>query len=352
MKYLLIDGNNLAIRSAFANAELRNADGVSTSVHYGVFQSLINLKTKYPDYQVLIVWDGKSKRRKEEAQAGIDQGLIRSGYKANRVKDEQPQPLLDFYEQAPFLKKGIEQAGIPQMRLLDFEADDLIASFCKKLRDENEIVVVTSDKDYYQILHDNVIIFDGMKLKEINRKDWEEKYGIKPPQHIDCGALGGDTGDNIFGVPGWGEKTSLKAIQKHQTWENVLKSLHVKFDSLREEYPDVTGDEFKELESIETKSGKQKYPEIKEDFSFTGVALAFENKKWKPKADMKSGLKNNLLALMFEDRVKLAYSLKKMDDEIADLPEIKSTEFNEEKVVEYFNYYNIESLMDSIDLLK
>ena len=54
MKYLLIDGNNLAIRAAFANEQLKNQDGIPTGVHYGVFQSLINLKNSYSDYQSLL----------------------------------------------------------------------------------------------------------------------------------------------------------------------------------------------------------------------------------------------------------------------------------------------------------
>jgi len=110
MKYLLIDGNNLAIRSAFANEELSNQDGIPTGVHYGVFNSLMLLKEKFPYHQFLVVWDGKSKRRMEESQEGVKQGLIKSAYKENRKTkegEETPKPLLDFYSQAPYLKRGI-----------------------------------------------------------------------------------------------------------------------------------------------------------------------------------------------------------------------------------------------------
>ena len=116
MKYLLIDGNNLAIRSAFANEELSAQSGIPTGVHYGMFQSLIYLREKFPEHKMLVVWDGKSKRRMDESTEAVENGLIKSVYKANRKKDEPPQPLLDFYEQAPFLKRGIEQTGIPQIR--------------------------------------------------------------------------------------------------------------------------------------------------------------------------------------------------------------------------------------------
>jgi len=346
MKYLLIDGNNLAIRSAFANSELKNRDGISTSIHYGVFQSLINLKQKYLNYQMLLVWDGKSKRRIKEALEGVEQGIIKSGYKANRVKDVQPQPLLDFREQAPYLKKGIEQAGIPQIRLYDFEADDVIASYCFKLKSgNNEIIAMTSDKDYYQLLDTNVDIWDGMKCKLTTKTEWESENKITPSQYVDCGALMGDVGDNIFGIPGWGDKGAFKAIRKHGSWENVMVDFHKNFDSIRQKFPDLNEDEneFKKLENIKTKSGKQKYPEIKIDMPFTGVTLAVENKQ------IKTIPKTTLMALMMEKRVKLAYSLKKMDI-IEDLPDIQDLIINKDRLIEYFDYYDIKSFSDYIEV--
>jgi len=345
MKYLLIDANNLAIRAAFANSELQNSDGVSTGVHYGVFQSLLNLKVRYNDYQFLMVWDGKSKRRIKEAAAGVEDGLIRSGYKENRRKDEQPQELLDFYEQAPYLQKAIEQAGIPQIRLLDYEADDVIASYTMLLRDDSEIILVTTDKDYYQLLHENVSLWDGMKLKETFLNDWEKEFGISPEAHVHCGALGGDTGDNIHGIPGWGDTTSLKAIQKHGTWQAVLKNFDEQLSQMRSQFPDLNEVEFNRLQNIKTKSGKFKYPEITIDMPYTGVTLAVEDKK------TKAIPKTTLMALMFAKRVALAYSLKKMDDCIEPLPEIKNEKFNEGKLIEYFDYFDIESLKNEISLL-
>ena len=150
---------------------------------------------------------------------------------------------------------------------------------------------------------------------------------------------------------GWGEKIALKAIQEYGSWENVFENLHKKFDFLREKYPDLN-DNFKELEKITTDSGKQKYPDLTKNLPFAGVMLAFEKGEWKPDAKFKKGLKNNLLALAFEERVRLAYSLKKMDDLIENLPEIKNEKFNREKLLEYFNYYDIKTLQDEIGILE
>lgn len=362
MNYLLIDGNNLAIRSAFANEALQSSQGVPTGVHYGFFQSLIYFRHSFPDHQFLIAWDGKSKRRVVEAEEGVEKGIIKSGYKANRKDGEQRQPLLDFYAQAPYLKRAIEQTGIPQIRLPEFEADDVIASYCDKLSLEADttIVTLTSDKDYYQLLKDNVRMYDGMKQEATTEESFIETYGISPPQHVDCGALMGDTGDNIHGIPGWGEKGALKAIRKHGTWQALYKTLHEEYDSIREEHPDLKGEEFEKLANLRTpkedekfynqEAWKGKYPEITERMPFTGVALAFEEKRWKPKKT--SGVKLNLMALIFEERVELAYSLKKMDLDIPNLPDIKQGNCDEQKLLEYFDYYEMESLIEELEAFK
>ena len=337
MKYLMIDGNNLAIRSAFANENLRNSENIPTGVHFGFFQSLINLKKSYPNYQFLICWDGKSKRRMIESESAVKNGLIKSAYKENRKKKDQPQPILDFYKQAPYLQKGIAQTGIPQIRLDEFETDDVIASYCKKLSGD-EIIAVTSDADYYQILTDNVSVFDGMKQQLHTRQSFMDEYKIEPYQHVDVGALMGDDGDNIFGITGWGDKTALEAIVEHGNYSNLYKYLHNLYDGLRVKFPDLDESNLNKLSDIKTKSGKQKYPEVTINNPFTGVSLAVEEK------NTGNISKSILMALMFEERVKLAYSLKKMDDNIENLPDIVNENMNKDRLFEYFDYYDIQSL--------
>jgi 5'-3' exonuclease len=345
MKYLLIDGNNFAIRNAFANEGLETSDGIPSGVHFGVFQSLIGVKRSYPEHIVLFCWDGRSKRRMAETTAAVESGMITSVYKANRPKDDLPKPLKDFFEQSKYLKKGLETAGIPQIRLKDFEADDVVASYCTLLRDDHEVVCVTNDKDYYQLLHENVTMskWSGGDETVITKESFMEEFGITPDQHVEVGALMGDTGDNIFGIPGWGEKTALKAIQQLGNWQNVLNQYKKDLGDLRDQYPDLkdSPDEFKRLKDIKTKTEKDKYPEITIDMPYTGVTLAVEDKK------IKAIKKTVLLALMHEERVGLAYSLKKMDCEIPDLPSIPNdSESNESRLREYFEFYEIKEIAE------
>ncbi len=353
MKYLLIDGNNLGCRCAFNKSQLKNSEGISTTVHYGFMQSLMNYKEIFKDYQFLISWDGKSQRRVAESKAGVAKGLIKSGYKENREKEDIPQELKDFYQQAPFLKRALDQTGIPQIRMSDQETDDIIHTYCRLLGKDNEIVCVTGDEDFYQLLDDKVSIYNGGKQKIITKDDFIKEYEITPEQWVDVGALTGDSGDNIFGVYGVGEKTAIKLIKDHGTYKKVLDYLHSQLDPLRVQYPDIKDQaEFNRLAEIRgdltqpvSKSNKLKYPEITINTPFTGVALALEDKK------IKKLTKTDLMILMFEERVELAYSLKKMDI-IPDLPKIKQGEFNRERLVEYFNYYDIQTLKTGLDLFK
>jgi 5'-3' exonuclease len=351
VKYLIIDGNNLAIRCAFANQELKNTEGISTGVHFGFFQSLISLKQKFGNYKFLIAWDGKSARRVEEANKAVALGIIPDGYKENRKKDEIPVPLQDFYDQAPYLQRAIGQTGIPQIRLSNFEADDVIYSYCHKLKQdkENDIIVVTSDSDYIQLLDDNVRLWDGMKQAETTKDSWEKENGVVVGQYVEIGALCGDDSDNIYNAPGWGEATALKAIQTYKTHNDTIEAYRAKYAPFRVKYPDLTQEEadVKKLETLvtlKTKAGKVKYPFIKWNSPYAGVLLAMEE-------GVKGIVKNEVILLMFEERVKLAHSLKKMDI-VPDLPEIVSGEFNKEKLLEYFGYYGINSLRATIDLLK
>lgn len=351
MKYILIDGNNLAVRAAFANEGLKSEDGLPTGVHYGVFQSLINLKQRFPEHEMLIVWDGKSKRRMLESSSAVESGLIPEAYKENRKKDELPQPLQDFYKQAPYLQKGIGQTGIPQIRLFEFEADDVIASYVKLLKEASEdVVMVTSDKDYYQLLDSNVRLWDGMKMAEVLYDNWKTEWCIEPYQWVEVGALMGDNGDNIFGVPGWGEKTAVKAIKKYGDLDKVLQAYKDKYKSARDKYPDLNTrdngeDLFKYLKEKKSEKDRLIYPQISLDMPYTGVLLAFDQNFIK-------GSKTEIMSLLFEERIKLALSLKRMDDDINDLPEFTKGEMNADKLSEYFEFFDIKTLESAISLFE
>ena len=337
-KYLLIDGNNLAVRAAFANKNLRDQNGVATGLHYGFFKSLVSLKKQFVDYFFVICWDSKSKKRIELSSSFVEKKIIKSAYKANREINKTKPEFIELHEQLPFLKDAVDHFGIPQVRLEGCEADDIIAAYCKKLRIDNEIVVVTTDHDYYQMLHENVSLWDGLHQKTITKKSFEEEYKITPEQWVDVGTLMGDDGDNIFGIPSWGEKTALEEVQKHGSYKKVLEYYQNQHRELDSQFPVV--ESMLDMESLKlqtTKSGKPKYSDLYYGMPFSGAALAIEQKKIKPIPQ------KALLLLMYQERLDLAYDLKKSYDEIENLPIHSAGEqsMNVDGLREYFNKYSI-----------
>ena len=149
-------------------------------------------------------------------------------------------------------------------------------------------------------------------------------------------------------------ESALKEIKKYGTWQKTIEAYKDKYADSRKSFPDLKEpllikdnynpvSIFGELKNKKSEKGKIVYPEISFDMSYTGVLNAFDKDLLKIK-----GVKSEIMALMFENRVRLAYSLKKMDDNIPNLPEIKKLQLNKERVLEYFRYYDITTLDESI----
>ena len=107
--------------------------------------------------------------------------------------------------------------------MVNYEADDLIATYAKKITEAGaKVTVISSDKDLMQLVSDKIRLFDPMKSKVIGEKEVIEKFGVKPNQVIDVQSLAGDSSDNVPGVPGIGVKTAAELINKYKNLENLL----------------------------------------------------------------------------------------------------------------------------------
>ena len=160
----------------------------------------------------------------------------------------------------------------------------------------------------------------------------------------------GDNGDNIFGIPGWGEKTAIKALKKHGSLDKVLEAYKAKYEDARKAHSDLNTREdgkdlFKYLYEKKSKKDRFVYPDISFDMPYTGVLLAFDQ-------GFVTGSKSEIMALLFESRVKLAYSLKKMDDDIPELPEFSKGVMNTDKLGEYFDFFDIRTLETAMSLFE
>ena len=147
---------------------------------------------------------------------------IYSDYKANRA--EAPEDLAPQFE---YIRKSVQAFNLPSVELLNYEADDLIATYVEKiLKKGAKVTIVSSDKDLMQLYKKNVRIYDPMKNKFISEDDVFKKFGVNSNKVIDVQALAGDSSDNVPGVPGIGVKTAAELINKYGNLEKLLQSAH------------------------------------------------------------------------------------------------------------------------------
>jgi DNA polymerase-1 len=222
-KLFLIDISSFIFRAFYAIRPLTSPSGLPTNAVYGVISMLIKLlKEEKPEY-VAVCYDRKEPSFRKE---------ISEDYKANRA--EMPE---DLVPQMAVIKKVIELIGIPAVESPGYEADDIIGTLAKVGRKKFgvDVVVVSGDKDFGQIVEDRVTLIDTMKDTRIGPDDVVKKWGVRPDQFIDYQALMGDSSDNIPGVPGIGPKGAVTLLSEYQTLDGIYQNLDsIKSKSLKE----------------------------------------------------------------------------------------------------------------------
>ena len=212
----LIDGNSLAYRAFFALPEsIATSTGVPTNAIFGFASMLVKILTDYGPKATVVVWDAGYTGRKE----------IYPEYKAQR--STRPDLLK---EQWPHLEPLVEAFGYRNLAVAGYEADDVIASIVEKATSADPpvpVMVVTGDRDAYQLVHDGVRIMTTSRgitdTRVYDREGVIDRYGIPPELVPDFIGLKGDTSDNIPGVPGIGDKTAAELLQRFGSLEGVLE---------------------------------------------------------------------------------------------------------------------------------
>tara|TARA_A100001011_G_scaffold112755_1_gene119336 strand:+ start:19350 stop:22115 length:2766 start_codon:yes stop_codon:yes gene_type:complete len=215
--YYLVDGSGYIFRAYYALPPLsRKSDGLPTGAVSGFCSMLFKLledarsdDSKHKPTHFAVIFDSARKNFRNE---------IYSEYKANRT--EAPEDLAPQFE---YIRKSVEAFNLPSIELLNYEADDLIATYAKKINEAGaKVTVISSDKDLMQLVSKNIRLYDPMKSRVIGEKEVLEKFGVKPSQVIDVQSLAGDSSDNVPGVPGIGIKTAAELINKYKNLENLL----------------------------------------------------------------------------------------------------------------------------------
>ena len=211
-KLFLIDGSAYIYRAFHAIRSLSNSRGMPTNAVFGFTRMLLKLiQDRQPEYAVML-FDAKGPTFRHERYPQ---------YKANRP----PMPD-DLALQLPYIKQVTEGFNLPMMELAGYEADDLIGTLARLAADAGfEVVMITGDKDFVQLITDRTTIWDPMKDEVLDHRSVKEKFGLQPQQMVDVMGLCGDATDNIPGVPGIGLKTALALIQQFGSMDRLYDRL-------------------------------------------------------------------------------------------------------------------------------
>jgi len=216
--FYLIDGSGYIFRAYYALPPLsRKSDGLPTGAVSGFCSMLFKLledsradDSIHKPTHFAVIFDSARKNFRND---------IYTEYKANRA--EAPDDLAPQFE---YIRKSVKAFNLPSIELLNYEADDLIATYAKQITKAGaKVTVISSDKDLMQLVSNKIRLYDPMKSKVIGEKEVVEKFGVKPSQVIDVQSLAGDPSDNIPGVPGIGVKTAAELINKYKNLDTLLK---------------------------------------------------------------------------------------------------------------------------------
>ncbi len=224
----LIDAYAMIFRGYFAfikNPRI-TTKGINTSAIFGFTNSLIELIKRDRPTHLAVVFDvGRTNVRHDDY----------ADYKANRL--DTPEPILLA---KPFINDILKAMHIPILGVEGYEADDIIGTIaCKAEKQGYNVFMVTPDKDFAQLVTDNIKIYKpsmkGSDIEILGVEEIKAKYEINDPkQIIDYLGMMGDAVDNIPGLDGVGDKTARKFIQEFGSMENLLANTHLLKGKMKE----------------------------------------------------------------------------------------------------------------------
>lgn len=227
-KLIAIDGNSLMYRAFYAIKEMSTRDGKATNALHGFLSMLLKLAAENPDYMA-VAFDVRGKTFRHDSF---------SEYKATR----KPMPD-ELAEQMQAIKPILRAMNICICECPGFEGDDVLGTL-SRIAEKNgtATLIVTGDRDALQLINGHTHVLMTRKgitdTTEFDEAALLEQYGVTPSGIIDLKGLMGDSSDNIPGIPGVGEKTALKLINKYGSLESVLEHCDDEKGALRQKLND------------------------------------------------------------------------------------------------------------------
>ncbi|MGY3815536.1 DNA polymerase I [Globicatella sulfidifaciens] len=215
-KIVLIDGSSLAFRAFYSILDLerfKNRSGLHTNALYSFNRMLDNVLQQFEPTHVLVAFDKSERTFRTEKYAE---------YKGGRQKTPS-----EFKEQMPYFRVLLDAYGIKHYDVLGYEADDIIGTLSNQADEDDQVVVISGDKDLIQLASENTTVYVTRRgvsdLEPYTPAVIREKYDITPEQIIDMKGLMGDSSDNYPGITRIGEKTALKLLHQFGTVEAMYE---------------------------------------------------------------------------------------------------------------------------------
>lgn len=226
--HLLVDGNSLTYRAFFAlPTDMATASGQVTNAVFGFTSMLAYVLDEQKPEGILVAFDRPEPTFRHEAEPE---------YKAQR--DAAPDILR---QQMGLVREVLDALGIQNVDVAGFEADDIIATAVDELVSRNhDVIIVTGDRDSYQLVDDATrvrVMYNKRGVSDYALYDEDgiaEKTGVRPELYVQYASLRGDNSDNLPGVPGVGEKTAAKLINKYGGVDGIFEHVEEQTPKLRE----------------------------------------------------------------------------------------------------------------------
>lgn len=208
----IIDTFGFLFRSYYALPPLKSKTGFPTGMLTGFMNFVSGIGRDFQTDYLVFALDSKGKTFRSD---------IYEEYKSHR-----PEAPEDLTAQLPVVIDFIKKMGFMTASEVGYEADDIIASLaCDGAKRGLNVRIVSHDKDLYQLIGDNIFMFDPMKKKIVSCDDCYSKYGVYPSQFTDYQSLLGDSADNVPGVKGVGAKTAMALIQQYDNLDNIYANI-------------------------------------------------------------------------------------------------------------------------------
>ncbi|MDE0151384.1 MAG: DNA polymerase I [Bdellovibrionales bacterium] len=209
----LVDASSIFFRAYYAIPFMQSQKTkIQTSAIYGYLTTTLKILEQFKPQYLVYCFDRKEPTHRVKYY---------KEYKANR--EEMPE---DLEEQVPYIHKVTDLMGIQKMDLKGYEADDLIGSLaCWSKNKKAQVVVISSDKDFAQLVDNQIKLYDPMKDIYYDNEGVQKKWGVKPNQIVDYLAIVGDSSDNIPGVRGIGQKGAQKLLLEYKTMDDIYSNI-------------------------------------------------------------------------------------------------------------------------------